>query len=104
MYWGFDSGFNATPAMVLTRVWPRTNRARTGMRLGVGMRRRGPRKADDGEARHDGDGEQSGMREGGEKGEKRPARFLTPRQSSGSCSWQQKSVKAAAAMATEMQR
>jgi hypothetical protein len=74
------------------------------MRLGVGMRRRGPRKADDGEARHDGDGEQSGMREGGEKGEKRPARFLTPRRSSGGGLRQQKSGEAATVTATEERR
>jgi hypothetical protein len=66
------------------------------------MRQWGPRKADDGEVRHDGDGKQSGAREGREKGEKRPVRFLTPRRSSGSYSCQQKSIKAAAATAIEM--
>jgi hypothetical protein len=46
------------------------------------MRRRGPGEVDDGKAWHGGVGEQSSRREGGEEGEKRPARFLTPRQSS----------------------
>jgi hypothetical protein len=66
------------------------------------MRHQGPRKVDDGKAQHSGDGKQSCTREGGEKREKRPAKFLTPKQNSGGGSQQQKSGEAATAMANEM--
>jgi hypothetical protein len=68
------------------------------------MRRHGPRKADDGEARHNGDGKQSRVPESRKEGEKRPARFLTPRRSSGGGSQQQKSGEVAAMTATEVRR
>jgi hypothetical protein len=68
------------------------------------MRRRGPGKADDGEVRHGGDGEQALRQEGGERGENRPATLLTPRRNSSSGSRQQRSSKAATAMAAEVRR
>jgi hypothetical protein len=61
------------------------------------MGRRGPGKADSGEARHGGDGEQAPRREGERKGESRPARTLTPRWNSGGGSRQQRSSEVATA-------
>jgi hypothetical protein len=89
---------------VTTATWVCTGRTRAlrETRLGVKTRRRGPGKADNGEARHGGVDEQSSRREGGEEGEKMSARFLTPRRSFGGGLQQQKSDEAATA--TEKQR
>jgi hypothetical protein len=66
------------------------------------MRRQGSGKADGGEARHGGDGEQASGREGETKGESRPTRNLTPRPNFGDGSRQQRSGEAAAATAAEV--
>jgi hypothetical protein len=49
---------------------------------GLGWRDGGRRGTHSGCARHSGDDEQSRVRKSGEEGEKRPARFLTPKRSS----------------------
>jgi hypothetical protein len=70
---------------------------------GSGWRDRGWRGTHGGGAWHGGNGEQSRMRESREEGEKRPARFLTPRRSSGGGLRQQRSGEAAMATMTKVQ-
>jgi hypothetical protein len=68
------------------------------------MRCRGPRRADDSETRHSGDGEQASRPEGGERGKNRPATLLTPRWNSDGGSRQQRSGEAATATAFKVRR